>query len=215
MAGPDRPSDDDTGADAGDLLAQGPADEEARKGPNRLLVAVISGVVLAGLVALFAYGLMNREPLTGASGMERPGDPAPPFSLATLDGESAVNLEDYAGRPVVVNFWASWCAPCRVEMPHFVDAFHAYGGGEDGVVFIGIDVQDSPSDAQQFAEDFEVPVDEGFILVRDNTGSTTIAYGVSGLPATFFIDPDGTVAARWVGAVDREVIDKNIALISA
>ena len=213
MVGPDQPT-DDTGADAGsDPLTQGPADDAARAGPNRLLVGIIAGVVFLGLIALLAYALANREPLTGASGSERPGDPAPPFSLATLDGATTVNLSDYLGRPVVLNFWASWCAPCRVETPHFVDAFRAHGG-EDGVVFIGIDVQDSIGDAQQFAEDFEVPIDEGYVLVRDPTGGTTIAYGVSGLPATFFIDAEGAVLKRWVGAVNRQTLDDNIALIT-
>ncbi len=181
-------------------------------GPNRAVVGAIVGFAFLVFIVIFSYGLLNQSAETGASGSERPGDPAPNFSLATLDGSGTiVNLNDHLGQPIVLNFWASWCAPCRVEMPHFINSFRA--NYDAGIVFIGIDVQDSIADAQGFADEFEVPVDDGYILVRDTTGGTTIAYGVAGLPATFFINADGIVVRRWVGAVTAEILEENTALI--
>ncbi len=182
-------------------------------GPNRLLIGAITGVAFLVFIALFSWGLMNRSAATGASGSERPGDPAPEFSLATLDGSGTiVNLNDHLDQPIVLNFWASWCAPCRVEMPHFIDSFRA--NHDSGVVFIGVNVQDpSIADAREFAEEFEIPSDEGYILVRDTTGATSIAYGIGGLPATFFIDTDGVVLSRYVGAVNAAILGDNITLI--
>jgi cytochrome c biogenesis protein CcmG/thiol:disulfide interchange protein DsbE len=184
---------------------------ESDSRPNRAVVGAVAGVVFAALIALLTYGLMNRSDVTGTSGSERPGEPAPAFSLPELDETGTVSLGDYLGQPVVLNFWASWCAPCRVEMPHLVEAFRA--NHDAGVVFIGIDVQDSLNDARKFVDDFEVPTDDGYILVTDRTGVTTIAYGVSGLPATFFVDAEGVVVERWVGAVNSEILEENIALI--
>ena len=189
------------------------ADSETGSRPRRVLVGVIAGAIFAGFVAFLAYALVNDEAVTATSGSQRPGEPAPEFSLASMDGSGTVALGDYLGQPVVVNFWASWCAPCRDEMPHLIDAFRTHG--DAGVVFIGIDVQDSIDDANQFVEEFEVPVDDGYILVTDPTGTATISYGVSGLPATFFIDAEGVVVKRWVGDVNRQVLEENIALITA
>jgi cytochrome c biogenesis protein CcmG/thiol:disulfide interchange protein DsbE len=185
--------------------------QSERRSTQRIVAGVIAAVLFLAFIGLLAYGLMNREPPTAASGEQRPGKPAPAFTLATLDGQQ-VNLADFAGRPVVINFWASWCAPCRVEMPHLIAAFDRHEGA--GVVFIGIDVQDTMQDAEAFVQEFEVPTDRGYLIVTDPNGQTMIDYGVAGLPATFFIDRNGVVQRRHVGAVNGQVLEDNIALIS-
>ncbi len=198
--------------EANDALEETP-EIATRAGPNRPLIGAIAGVAFLVFIAIFSWGLMNRSAATGASGSERPGDPAPEFSLATLDGSgTVVNLSDHLGQPIVLNFWASWCAPCRDEMPHFVNSFRA--NHESGVVFIAINVQDpSIADARGFVEEFEIPVDDGYILVRDTTGRTTISWGIGGLPATFFIDTEGIVLSRYVGGVNAGILEEGIALI--
>ena len=188
-----------------------PPKTPARMGSLRVQISVVVVGVFLAFIALLAYSLSTREAVTGASGSERPGKAAPEFSLAALIGGETINLSDYNGRPVVVNFWASWCAPCRVEMPHFIDAFEKNG---DEVTFIGIDVQDSKRDAEEFITTFQVPVDRGYVIVMDPSAVATIDYGVSGLPATFFIDRDGIVIKRWVGALNGDVLAENIALIT-
>lgn len=156
--------------------------------------------------------MTTNSPLTAASGSQRPGNTAPAFALPELETGNTISLSDFEGQPIVINFWASWCAPCRVEMPHLIEAYNTHA--PEGVVFIGIDIQDTTSDALSFLEEFEVPVDEGYIIVTDDTGGTSIDYGVSGLPATFFIDSEGIVVARWVGAVNAELLNEKIGLIT-
>ncbi|MBI4236207.1 MAG: TlpA family protein disulfide reductase [Chloroflexi bacterium] len=173
-------------------------------------MGIAAGLVLAALLGLLVYGLATREPLTAESGSQRPGKPAPLFALRTFDG-GEVRLQEFRGRPVVVNFWASWCAPCRVEMPHLTEAYRRHR--EEGVVFIGINIQDTRQNAEEFLRDFDVP--EGYLIVTDVTGQVTVDYGVAGLPATFFIDRAGIVRKRWVGALDARILEEQIAVISA
>ena len=186
--------------------------EDTRAQRRRTQVGVAVSIVFLAFFALLLYALLTRSPLTSGSGSQRPGNPAPAFALASLGSGEIVSLSDFAGQPIVVNFWASWCAPCRLEMPHLVGTFQQQG--DSGVVFIGIDVQDTESDAQSFLEEFNVPVQDGYIILVDESGGTTIDYGVSGLPATFFIDRDGVVVKRWVGAVNGDLLNENIALIT-
>ena len=188
-----------------------PPKTPARMGSTRVQISVVVVGVFLAFIALLAYSLTTREAVTGASGSERPGKAAPEFSLAALIGGETINLSDYSGQPVVVNFWASWCAPCRVEMPHFIDAFEK---NREEVTFIGIDVQDSRRDAEEFISTFQVPVDRGYLILVDPSAVATIDYGVSGLPATFFIDRDGIVVKRWVGAINDTALAENIALIA-
>ena len=177
---------------------------------QRLVIGALGGAVLLALLGLLAFGLMNQEPLTSQSGAQRQGKPAPEFALKTFDGRE-VRLADFRGKPVVVNFWASWCAPCRVEMPHLTEAYLRHK--DEGVVFIGINVQDTKRNADEFLRDFEIP--EGYFILSDPTGGVTVDYGVSGLPITFFIDPAGQVRKRWVGALNIQVLEEQIGLIAS
>jgi peroxiredoxin len=136
------------------------------------------------------------------------GDRAPDFTATTLDGKT-VSLSDFAGRPVVLNFWASWCNPCREEFPVFRAALRRHG---DDYVMLGVDNRDIESDASDFARKQHAD----WPIAFDASNAIYKAYGTTGLPQTLFIKPDGTVAARYYAAIPSQAkFDEALAKITA
>lgn len=166
----------------------------------KLISAVTLAVVVVAFFALLAFGLANKSPATGRSGVTRIGKPAPQFSMTLLDG-GEFRLEEHAGRPVVINFWASWCPPCRDESPGFERVWRKYR--DTGVLFVGVDIQDTQEEAARYVEEFGLTFPNG----RDPDGKITVDYGVIGLPVTFFIGANGVVEGRWVGAVPEDKLE--------
>jgi cytochrome c biogenesis protein CcmG/thiol:disulfide interchange protein DsbE len=123
------------------------------------------------------------------AGGPRAGDAAPDFTAQTLDGKT-VSLSDYRGKPVVLNFWASWCNPCRKEFPLFREQLAARKGE---FVMLGVDYRDIASDARTFVKDQRAT----WPTAVDDTNAIVKAYGITGVPQTFFIRPDGTIAVRY------------------
>ena len=168
------------------------------------------GQVVAVTTVLALLGLLGWKLTQGTSEvtseLARGGLPeAPAFTLERLDGKGELELADYRGQTVVLNFWASWCAPCRDEMPILQAGSERWRG--KGVVFLGIDVKDLRSDARAFLERYEVT----YPNVYDGKGSTIGRYGVTGFPETFFIDTAGKVRYRIAGAIrDAEELDAAI-----
>ena len=160
--------------------------------------AVIGVAVLgiAGLVGLMAWGLSHKTPVTSLSGITRVHQPAPDFTLPLFDGGELV-LSDFIGRPIVLNFWASWCAPCREEAIGLERAWRNYKN--DDVLFVGLDIQDSEESARAYLQEFGVTYPSG----RDVDGKITVDYGVIGIPVTFFVNREGAIERRWVGALDE------------
>ena len=166
---------------------------------------LIPGLVL---VALLAWGFL-------APG-EPDRQPAPDFELELLDG-GTISSEDLAGKPVVLNFWASWCIPCREEMPAFERMWDRYEA--DGLLIIGVNLQDSQEGARQFVE----KVDVTYPIALDSDGSLARDLGVRGLPQTFFIGRDfsfekvsageaveGAGDRVVFGAIDEETLEAKI-----
>ncbi|MFQ5933485.1 MAG: TlpA family protein disulfide reductase [Dehalococcoidia bacterium] len=151
-------------------------------------------LALGALVGIMAWGMTHQDSVTSKSGLTRTGKPAPYFEIAAFSGET-LRLSDFAGVPLVLNFWASWCVPCRTEAPVLEQAWRRFK--EEGVTFVGINIQDFEGDARAFIGEFDVTYPNGI----DRTGLTTIDYGVGGIPVTFFIDREGVVTRRLVGAV--------------
>lgn len=126
------------------------------------------------------------------------GEPVPPLDVEAFDG-STVSLKDYAGTPMVVNFWASWCPPCIAEMPD-LEAVHQSAG--DRLAFVGINTQDTPEEAAAMVDETGVTYD----LLRDPDGTLGQAFGVFGMPSTFYVDADGTIVARHTGLLTRDAL---------
>jgi cytochrome c biogenesis protein CcmG/thiol:disulfide interchange protein DsbE len=165
-----------------------------RRVRRRAIVATSIIVLLVAVMALLGWGLANREPVTGRSGITRIDKPVPEFVLATFDG-GEVDIAASIGRPMVINFWASWCVPCRREAGTLEDAWQAYGGTD--AMFIGVDTDDIEADARAFVTAFGVTYPNGL----DTDGEITVDYGVIGLPVTYFVNRDGLIVRRWVGEI--------------
>lgn len=173
-----------------------PASEEARAGGDdaeararRRWSRALLGSAVALLLMLLWLGILAGQPRTSIS-----GEPAPPFDLALLTEDGRVSEADVAGRVVVVNVFASWCAPCREEAP-ILRRVHA-GADPTQVAFLGVAHTDRREDALEFVEDFDLE----FPAVLDD-GSFGQAYGVRGLPMTFVIDASGRVTATHFGPI--------------
>jgi peroxiredoxin len=136
------------------------------------------------------------------------GQSAPDFTLPTLDGTS-FTLSEFRGRPVVINFWASWCAPCRAEMPELVRAYEAHRGS--GLVVVGVNVtdQDRMENARAFVDEFDVT----YPIAFDETGTVSSGYGVLGLPTSVFVNPKGAIQRVVMGEVSGEALSRYIAEI--
>jgi peroxiredoxin len=132
------------------------------------------------------------------------GDPAPYFTLFTLDGQK-VSLEQFKGRPVILNFWASWCEPCGMEMPFLQTNFKKFEGA--GLMVLGINAseRDSRQDVERFLE--EHPVTFPILLEGEGSGVSK-SYGIHGLPASYFIDTDGILRRIQIGAMLPDDIER-------
>lgn len=171
-----------------------PVSGARRLSPLRVTAIVLVVVGVLALAALLALGLENRSPVTGRSGATRIDKPAPQINMP-LYGGGSMTATDYAGKPVVVNFWASWCGPCKQEAPIFERLSREYR--ERGVMFIGVNIQDAESDAEAYLREYDITYPNG----KDDDGSISIDYGVIGIPVTFFIGRDGIVQRRWAGVM--------------
>ena len=167
--------------------------------------AAIIGVV--ALLGLLAYGLASNEPDRGieealARG-ERPA--APRLELPRLSGGGRGSLADYRGKIVVVNFWASWCEPCREESP-LLRRWHHRISRDGRALVLGIDILDARADARAFAREYELD----YPMLRDGEGDALGEWGVVAYPETFVIDRRGRIAASRRGPVDEAFLRKEV-----
>jgi cytochrome c biogenesis protein CcmG/thiol:disulfide interchange protein DsbE len=195
-------------------------------GPSRSL-GVLRGLAIGAAIALLAlltYGVVTQPADTTIDEAIAQGEPvaAPGFELEVLtapeDGQGAavqafaraasdgrVGLQELRGTPVVLNFWASWCEPCREEAPVLQSAWERSAG--DGVLVLGLNMQDARPDARAFVEEFGL----AYPNVREPGGDVARSYGMTGLPETFFISAQGDVVAHARGAVDASQLERGVA----
>ncbi|MGH2586874.1 MAG: redoxin domain-containing protein [Dehalococcoidia bacterium] len=141
----------------------------------------------------------DDEPLVADGGAPQEGSPAPDFVLSTLDGRE-VRLSDYRGNVVLLNFWATWCGPCREEMPLFEAAQQEYS--DRGLVVLAVNVGEGSSTVRPFVERLALTYD----IALDGNSSIARRYRARSFPTTYFIDRDGTVEGRRVGAYTRQIL---------
>jgi cytochrome c biogenesis protein CcmG/thiol:disulfide interchange protein DsbE len=169
----------------------------------RLLLA------LTILVMIIATPLLNGCAGTESVEGNTLGYTAINFQLYSLDGDE-VKLSDLRGQPVMLNFWATWCGPCRVEMPLFQEIYEDTRWSQKGLVILAVDVQETAGDIQQFMEANGF----SFTVLLDTTGEITNKYNLRGIPTTFFIDKDGIIKDVNIGAFMSEVqIEQSLNLI--
>lgn len=140
---------------------------------------------------------------------ERPKVEAPDFTAVDADG-TEVKLSDYVGKPIVLNFWASWCSPCKSEMPEFNAAWEELDGE---VQFLMVNMTDGARETVESAREYVEGEGFTFPVLFDTKSEAAIAYSAYSLPTTYFIDAEGYVTARAVGAIDGETLQKGLDLI--
>jgi peroxiredoxin len=129
---------------------------------------------------------------------------APSFTLRRLEGDGSVRLESLRGKVVVINFWASWCEPCKKEMPRLEQAWQRYRGR--GVTFIGVNTTDFTGDAQRFVDRYRLT----FPVVRDGNGRVLAKYGGLPIPWTYFVNRQGLIVGYIRGEVTAEALEDGL-----
>jgi cytochrome c biogenesis protein CcmG/thiol:disulfide interchange protein DsbE len=154
----------------------------------------LAPVVLVFVVA--GIGLFRARPQAELGG------PGPAFSLPTLDDpDERLSLTDLRGKPAVLNFWASWCDPCRDEAEVLARGAREH---RDRITFLGVAILDGRESALEFIDRFDVP----YRSVRDARGLVAKRYGVTGVPETVFVDARGNVVGSFIGAIDQRTLDR-------
>jgi cytochrome c biogenesis protein CcmG/thiol:disulfide interchange protein DsbE len=173
------------------------------------LVLQLGAVCVIGLlIALLGWRVASRSEAQNIALKAEKGEKpaAPDFELPRLDGQGEITLSSYRGKAVVLNFWASWCLPCRDEAPLLQEAWERYD--DRGLVVLGVDAQDFVGDARRFVERFELT----YPNVHDKNGSTLGRFGIAGFPETMFIDAQGRIVAYVAGPVTAETLGSSIEL---
>lgn len=181
----------------------------------RWIIGILAFAFLLG-GAYILYAQFSNENLPEINYTEKQGETdaenamaAPDFTVENENGE-LVMLSDFIGRPVVLNLWASWCPPCKSEMPDFEEAYQTYG---NDVEFMMVNLTDGSRETVETAKAFIAEQSFTFPVYFDTANEAAIAYQASSIPATYFIDKNGNIIAHAVGMLDKANILKGIEMI--
>ena len=156
--------------------------------------------VAAGVATLLAYGFSRDSRYIQSPSIAKE---TPSFTLTLFDGRT-LTLKDLRGKAALVNFWASWCVPCRAEARALESAWQKYK--DRGVVFLGVNIQDKEEDARAFMKEFGITYLNG----QDASGKIAVDYGVWGIPESFFIDPQGRITYKHAGELKTSTITSKL-----
>jgi cytochrome c biogenesis protein CcmG, thiol:disulfide interchange protein DsbE len=175
-------------------------------GRGKLVLQAAAVAVVASLVVLLVFSVVKNARAQGLVAAVERGEtpPAPDLELPALNGDQTISLADYRGKAVVLNFWASWCEPCKEEAPMLQEAWERHR--ERGLVVLGVDAQDFRRDARRFAERYGLT----YPLAHDGPGSSLGRYGLTGFPETWWVDRQGRLVAHVRGEFSQEELDRNI-----
>lgn len=193
-----------------------------RTRPIVRLLQIAALAVIATLLALLTWRVFEAKGGSDFLAQVKAGakPPAPAFALPAIWdrtdtwpaelkptlADERLSLAELRGYPLVINFWASWCGPCKDEAPILAASAEAHAGE---VVFLGIDIQDFKSDARRFLTRYDV----NYVSVRDSSDDTYVDYGLTGVPETYYVDDEGRVVAHSLGGLSREELERGIARI--
>ena len=178
------------------------------------------GWLVLGLLTLILFGLLaapgctlSAQDITRQPGLPPPsklspaaevGRLAPDFTLIDLESNS-VTLSDFRGKAVFINFWATWCPPCRAEMPEIEAIYQEYKSKD--VVVIGVDLYEAENEVRQYVQQGGY----SWIFVIDTTGEVTKNYAITAIPTSFFLDKEGVIQAMNVGAMTKRAMESKLA----
>lgn len=184
-----------------------------------LIIACVALLAVIGVGAVFYNVLaadyvenntnIQTEPVETENETKAPSEPAPDFTVVDRNGNS-VKLSDMRGKPVVLNFWASWCGPCKSEMPDFQKAYEEYG---EDINFMMVNLTDA-SEPIEKASDFIDSSGYSFPVYFDTNSEGAIAYGTTSIPVTYFIDENGYLVAYGRGALSESSLMKGINMLT-
>lgn len=177
---------------------------------RRILIFSVVSLLNVGLLILILTQLLTPASHTVSDPLI--GHPAPGFSLALLRpqaGKSELSLASFKGEPVVLNFWASWCEPCKEEAPLLEKTWKQMQGQGKDVVFVGIDFEEAQSPGAGFLRLYGIT----YPAVSDVHGVVASKYNLTNLPQTLFINRNGTVVSRAQGQLTAQILSKNLQLI--
>jgi thiol-disulfide isomerase/thioredoxin len=159
-------------------------------------------VVVVIVVAVALFFIVRRHGVPAAASAQQ-GVAAPDFSLTDLNGRPLA-LSSYRGKVVLLDFWATWCVPCREEIPHLIDLQNKYGS--QGLQIVGVSMDDSPEPVRDFYQHFKM----NYPVVMGDARTGELYGGVLGLPIAFVVGPDGKITSKHIGATDISVLEKEV-----
>jgi cytochrome c biogenesis protein CcmG, thiol:disulfide interchange protein DsbE len=166
---------------------------------TKRLIAAAFGFLLVGVVYYAAHRSASRLGSSAAAIHQ----PAPDFTLPNLDG-GTIQLSSYRGKVVLLDFWATWCTPCREETPHFVELQHEYGA--QGLQILGVSMDDNPEPVREFYRQFQM----NYPVAMGNAKTGELYGGVLGLPIAFVTDRDGRIVSKHIGATKPEAFEREV-----